>query len=387
MTLTRPPSGRVSGFLLLVLVAALGACNGERRNDEARNASRVGQSPLDFSRVEEVAGGLEVPWALAFPDRSRILVTERAGRVRLIDRGRLRAVPLAKLDVVARGEGGLLGIALHPDFPRRRFAYLYYTAEDGNRVSRFRLSRDFRFRDEKVLLRGIPAGTIHDGGRIAFGPDGMLYVATGETGNPPLAANRRSLAGKLLRLRPDGRVPEGNRFRASPVFSYGHRNPQGFDWDGKGRLYASEHGPSGELGLCCHDEVNLIERGRFYGWPFRAGRVRAMRGDPPERPVAPIAESGAATWAPAGLAVHEPRGGPTSLFVATLRGQRLLRFVLAKGNPRRVARVGVALAGFGRLRAASFGPDGCLYLTTSNRDGRGEPRRNDDRVLRMCPRR
>lgn len=374
---------RGGGRLLSILFAALVAagCGGDGSDGEAFGALGA---PLDFARVETVARGLEVPWALAFPDRRTILVTERRGRVRVIEDGRLRAAPVARIGVVAEGEAGLLGIALHPNFGRQRFAYLYYTARDGNRVSRFRVASDWRFRDEKVIVRGIPAASIHDGGRIAFGPDRLLYVATGDAGSPPRAADRRSLAGKLLRLRPDGRIPAGNPFR-SRVFSYGHRNPQGLGWDRAGRLYASEHGPTGELGLCCRDELNLIRSGRFYGWPFRAGRARGASGRPPQASVAPLVESGSATWAPAGLAVEQPAGSPTSLLVATLRGERLLRAVLTA--PGRVARVETALRGFGRLREATFGPDGCLYLTTSNRDGRGDPRAGDDRVLRVCRRR
>lgn len=351
----------------------------------ARPATRA-QAPLDFGRVQTIAGGLEVPWGLAFPTARAILVTERVGRVRLILNGRLRAQPVATLAVDDIGEGGLLGIAVHPNFARTRLAYLYYTASDGNRVSRFRVAADFRFRGERVLVSGIPSSSVHDGGRIAFGPDGMLYIATGDAGRSTLAADRRSLAGKILRIRPDGKIPGGNPFRGSRVFSYGHRNPQGFDWDDSGRLYAAEHGPSGEVGLCCHDEVNLVQRGRFYGWPFRAGRTGGASGTPPAQPVDPIAESGSATWAPGGLAVYRPSGGRTSLLVATLRGQQLLRFVLAEGNPRRIATVQVALAGVGRIRAAEFGPNGCLYVTTSNRDGRGVPSSRDDRVLRICPR-
>lgn len=224
---------------------------------------------------------------------------------------------------MARGEAGLLGIALHPDFPERRFAYVYYTAADGNRISRFRVGDDLRFRDERVLLEGIPFSAVHDGGRIAFGPDGLLYASTGDAGEPRRAAERGSLAGKFLRLRPDGGIPEENPFDGSPVFSYGHRNPQGFDWDAEERLYASEHGPTGELGLCCHDELNVIVEGAFYGWPFRAGRVQALGGSPPERPIPPIAASGSDTWAPAGVAVHSPEGGPKAVLVANLAGRQL----------------------------------------------------------------
>lgn len=363
--------------LVLLIAGAAAGCSG----------AASGTTPPSFTSVTTVARGLEVPWALAFADSRTMLVTERPGRVRLVVNGRMRRAPILKLAAVAEGEGGLLGLALDPDFPRQRFAYVYYTAREGNRVSRFRVARDFRFSGEKVLLRRIPAGAIHDGGAIAFGPDRLLYITTGDAGTPARAADLRSLAGKILRIRPDGRVPPRNPFPRSPVFSYGHRNPQGIAWDAAGRLYASEHGPTGERGLCCQDELNLIQPGRFYGWPYRAGRARAAPGMPPARPVDPVAESGQATWAPAGLAAFRGPGGVTSLFVATLRGERLLRFNLAKQDPRRITGMQTVLRGYGRLRAAALAPDGCLYLTTSNRDGRGSARRGDDRVLRACPRR
>lgn len=344
-------------------------------------------------RVEEVARGLEAPWSLAFLPDGTILVTERPGRVRVVRGGRLISEPAARLPVAASGEAGLLGIAVHPRYPQQPFAYLYYTRAAGtlrNRLSRFRLvsggPAGLRLIGEKVLLDGIPGGTIHDGGRIAFGPDGMLYVGTGETGRPELAPRRSALGGKILRLRADGRVPEGNPFPGSPVWSYGHRNVQGLAWDRSGHLYASEHGPTGEYGLCCHDEVNLIKPGRFYGWPLLAGRTQAAR--PSEAAlrrvpaaVPPVAESGSATWAPSGIAFLG-----RSLFAATLRGEELRRFDFDPRRADRVVRQIAVLRDRGRLRDVARGPDGCLYVLTSNRDGRGEPRPGDDRLLRLCRR-
>ncbi len=382
---------RALAVLVWVAVVTVSCDGGEEAETAAETSARgtaTEERPsgeLDFARVETVAEGLEVPWALAFADEDTILVTERPGRIRLIEQGHLRGDPVAELDVVAEGEAGLLGIALHPDFQDRRLAYVYYTARDGNRVSRFRVGENFGFEDEEVLLR-VPAGAVHDGGRLAFGPDGLLYVATGDTGRAELAADTATLAGKLLRITPDGAIPADNPFPDSPIFSYGHRNPQGFDWDGAGRLYAAEHGPTGEGGLCCHDEVNLVEQGGFYGWPFFAGRAPAAEGRPRAQPVEPVAESEDDTWAPGGLAVQDAEGLPKALFVATLRAEVVLRVVLRDGDPRAVERMELALDGFGRLRAADFGPDGCLYLTTSNTDGRGVPRPGDDRVLRVCPR-
>ncbi|MGH2758357.1 MAG: PQQ-dependent sugar dehydrogenase [Actinomycetota bacterium] len=347
--------------------------------DDTPDPTQAAPTGLDLANVETIAGGLEIPWELAFVNENTILVTERPGRVRVVEGGQLRAEPVAEIDVRRDGEAGLLGIALHPGFPDERFAYVYYTSAEDNRVSRFPLDGGLRFGAEEVILDGIPAGRIHDGGRIAFGPDGMLYVGTGDAAQPELAAELGSLGGKILRILPDGSTPDDNPFPNSPVYSYGHRNVQGFAWDSRDRMYASEHGPSGELDLCCHDELNRIEAGSFYGWPYRAGNSRAGDGSPPAEAVAPLAESGDDVWAPAGVAVYE-EDGEVILFVANLRGERVQSFTLDSDT---VAPT-TALDGLGRLRAARLGPDGCLYLTTSNRDGRGTPRGEDDRVARAC---
>jgi aldose sugar dehydrogenase len=342
---------------------------------------------LELGEVETVAGGLEVPWGLAFVDDDTILVTERPGRVRVIEDGALRPEPIAEIDAVDEGEGGLLGIALRPDLAGERFVYLYYTAEEGNRVVRRPLGDDLTIGDEEVLLDGIPAGRFHSGGRIAFGPDEHLYITTGDATDPDLSADPDSLAGKILRLAPDGSVPDDNPREGSPVWSSGHRNPQGLAWDDDGNLYASEHGPTGEFGgLCCKDELNRIEPGGFYGWPYSSAGIATGQGEPPTEVQEPVAASGADdTWAPAGTAVIADGEG-TNVFVANLRAQNLLRFVVSPDDPDDVRSTEVALDGLGRLRAAVVGPDDCLYLTTSNTDGRGQPVTDeDDRVLRACP--
>jgi glucose/arabinose dehydrogenase len=361
--------------LALALSLLLVACGDGREPSATPDGTANEVGSLDFGNVETIAGGLEVPWELAFVDERTILVTERPGRVRVIEDGRLREEPVAEIDVRAEGEAGLLGLALHPEFPEERFAYVYYTDGEQNRVSRFPLDDSLRFGAQEIVIDEIPAGPIHDGGRIAFGPDDMLYVGTGDAGGNLRAADRESLAGKILRITPDGDVPDDNPFDGSPVYSYGHRNVQGLDWDAEGRLYASEHGPTGEFGLRGHDEVNAIEAGSFYGWPFRVGMDAGADGSPPAEPVDPLVTSGTQTWAPAGLAVHQG-----SLLVANLRGERLMTIDLAEPDT-----PSTAVDGFGRLRAVRLGPDECLYMTTSNTDSRGSPQDNDDRVLRVCP--
>ncbi len=334
-------------------------------------------------RVDVVVHNLEIPWAADLAPDGRIFLTERPGRIRIVRDGQLDPQPWATFPVAHVGEGGLLGLVLAPDFARTGFVYIYHTyQEDGrlwNRVVRM-VERGGRGEMDRVLLNRIPGAPVHDGGRLKFGPDGKLYITTGDSRQPPLAQDRTSLAGKILRINPDGTIPADNPFPNSPIYSYGHRNPQGLTWHPDTKIFfESEHGPSGEFGLCCHDEVNIIEPGKNYGWPFVAG----MGGAP--QYVDPIAESGAtATWAPSGILI--PRSGPWrgSLLVTALRGTHLRRFVLLQPDFRRVLRQEEYFKGeLGRLRDIEQAPDGSLYLLTNNRDGRGRPSPDDDRLLHI----
>jgi quinoprotein glucose dehydrogenase len=328
-------------------------------------------------RVSTVASGLVVPWDIGFlPDR-RALVTERPGRVRLVDtRGRLRSAPVARVATQARGEGGLLGLAVDPDFARgRRFVYLYVTTASGMQVQRWRW-KGGRLRRDGIVLRGIVAGSIHDSGRLRFGPDERLYVATGDAGRRALAQSAGSLNGRILRLGP-------SKYRRSTrrptIYSKGHRNPQGLDWQPRtGRLWATEHGPSGFDGPSGDDEVNVIRRARNYGWPRVRGRSHGRYAAP--------AHVWSQTVAPSGAAFVTRRGSAWTgdLLVATLRG-RSLRRLDVRGS--RVVRDQALFAGrYGRLRAVTEAPDGSVWVTTSNRDGYGSPQTaRDDRILRIVP--
>jgi glucose/arabinose dehydrogenase len=315
-----------------------------------------------------------VPWALAFAPDGRLFVTERPGRLRVVKDGRLDPEPVATLAVAAQGEAGLMGLALDPRFAETGHLYVCYTAERQgalvNRVARLTL-REGRAGEERVLLDGMRAAPIHDGCRLKFGPDGRLYATMGDAAEPRLAQAKESLNGKVLRLNADGSVPADNPFPGSPVLSLGHRNPQGLAWDAKGRLLAAEHGPSRR------DEINHIQPGKNYGWPDVAGAddpVAQQRGY-----VDPIVESEHDTWAPSGIAWR----GDT-LWIAALRGERLVAISLDADlritNARSLLRRGP-----GRLRDVVVGPDGALYVTTSNRDGRGSVRGGDDKILKVMP--
>ena len=337
---------------------------------------RCDRRPPAPPRVKTVATGLEIPWEIAFLPDGRALVTERPGRVRLLARnGRLQRTPVARIAVSARGEGGLLGLAIDPDFAANRFVYLYYTTAGGMRLERSRFSNG-RLRRERSLVDGIAAGPIHDSGRIAFGPDHRLYMATGDAGDGNLAQRGDSLNGKFLAL-----TPEQYRGAGGPpqIVSSGHRNPQGFAWEpGTGRLTATEHGPTeGVDGPGGYDEVNDIVPGGNYGWPVKFGfdqtgfnaSLRVYR--------EPIAPSGATF-------VTRPGSSWTGSFLfACLRGEDLHRLAFRDG--RIVADHRLLQRRFGRLRTVVEGPRGNLYVLTSNRDGRGSPVRGDDRILRITP--
>src|SRR5687768_885796 len=330
-------------------------------------------------RVETVLTGLEIPWSMNFAPDGRLFVTERPGRVRIVTPGSSSSdLALTIDDVYAQGEAGLLGLALDPDFAQNRFVYIYYSAAIGNRA----VNRIVRYREvnsrlgERVtLLDNIPAANIHDGGRLRFGPDGLLYASAGDAADANLAQDVASLAGKILRLNRDGTTPRDNRF-SSPVYTYGHRNPQGFDWHPtSGDLWAVEHGASG------NDEVNAIRAGRNFRWPRIEGAATMSAMEAPVTFYNPaIAPSGASFYRGQRLPQFA-----NNLFVATLRGTHLLRLTVDTSTRRVTAQERLLEGTYGRLRDVVSGPDGYLYFCTNDRDGRGNPTSSDDQVLRIVP--
>lgn len=320
--------------------------------------------------IEEVAIGLNVPWEIAFLPDGGMLVTERPGMLTVLGKSKF-SIPIE--DAYEESESGLMGLVLHPDFSENHWIYLYYTSRQNsnylNQVVRYKFEGN-KISEKKVIIEYIPGFSHHDGGRIAFGPDGYLYITTGDTTNDDIAQDINSLGGKILRLKDDGSVPDGNPF-GNAVYSYGHRNPQGLAWDNEGRLWSTEHGPSGDPHG--YDEVNLIEIGNNYGWPYILGmQTRAGM-------VAPIINSGISdTWAPAGMAYWNGR-----LFFGGLRGEALYEAVIQDDGSLILKRHFENK--FGRIRAVVLGPDNYLYISTSNRDGRGNEHQGDDRILKINP--
>ncbi|WP_128476630.1 PQQ-dependent sugar dehydrogenase [Halorussus pelagicus] len=324
-------------------------------------------------RIETVTMKLEVPWGVGVAPDGDFFVTERPGRIQRVARDTDRKEQVADLTdtVAARGEGGLLGFALHPEDPDLAYTYQTYDGENGlaNRVIRHRVSEEFA--RESVVLDGIPGASIHDGGRIAFGPEGNLFVTTGDASEGSLAQDRDSLAGKVLRLTPEGEPHPDNPFD-NAVFTYGHRNPQGLAWR-DGTLYATEHGPSTD------DEINVLRARNNYGWPDAKGPSDDDEFTDPVASYTPTVAPGSATFYDG--PVEDWRG---DFFFGTLAGTHLRRVRIDDGGE--VVEQERLLDGeYGRLRTVFTGPDDHLYVTTSNDDGRGTPAPQDDRVLRIQP--
>jgi glucose/arabinose dehydrogenase len=310
-----------------------------------------------------VVSGLEVPWGIAFlPDGSALVGERDTARILRVTAAGTKQVVATLPHVEPSGEGGLLGLAVSPAYARDELVYAYYTSAEDNRVVRFTLATPAQ---QEVMISGIPNAGNHNGGRLVFGPDGMLYVSTGDAGDPSRAQRRDSLGGKVLRLRPTGGAAPGNPF-GNAVWSLGHRNVQGLAFDPQGRLWATEFGQN------TWDEVNLIERGKNYGWPVVEGR-----GTGGGRFVSPKVVWRTEEASPSGLAY-----GGGALHAGALRGRRL--WVMGLDGTSVADPVHRYCDRYGRLRSVVLAPDGgSLWLTTSNCDGRGDCGSGKDVIVRV----
>ena len=381
-------SARLSlSILLLFTLAGLG-CDNAAPTGAAEVAGFETQDKVKF-RVETYVSGLQVPWGFAWLPNKNLLVTERPGRVRLIENGKLRVEPVYTVpDVEPSSESGLMDVSVHPNFAANSFVYLAYSyAKDGKRdkVVRHKFV-DTKFTEPTIIIADMPAAPNHAGMRARFGPDGKLYITVGDATDWELAQNLGSLAGKTLRLNDDGTIPQDNPFIKTPgarseIWSYGHRNAQGLAWQpGSGLMFQTEHGPSSFEGKGSGgDEANIVEAGKNYGWPtIHHTQTR-------DGMVSPLLEYSPAC-APASAAFYNGSQLPDfkgNFFFGCLRSARIIR---VKMNGRSVISQENLFAGvYGRIREIGEGPDGFIYFSTSNRDGRGSPAKEDDRILRIVP--
>jgi glucose/arabinose dehydrogenase len=348
---------------------ASGMATGSSPSEQAAEQTPPAKGSVKVLRT--VTEGLKTPWGLApLPDGDLLVSSRDNGTITRIVEKTGRKTELGTVSGVSpAGEGGLLGIALSPDYASDHMIYAYFTSASDNRIVRLlydeRKPAGEQLGAPDTIFKGIPKGVIHNGGRIAFGPDGLLYAGTGESGQRGLAQDKKSLGGKILRLTPEGDPAPGNPFPNSPVYTYGHRNVQGLAWDSKQRLFASEFGQD------TWDELNAIKPGDNYGWPDAEGRS----GNPEFHN--PIAQWHTDDASPSGIAYV---GG--SVWMAGLKGRRLWRIPL-KGTEAAAAPQAFLIGQYGRLRTVVSAGGDKLWLTTSNTDGRGIPKKGDDRILEL----
>jgi glucose/arabinose dehydrogenase len=377
---------RTITFALGLAVFAL-ACSHPPPGRGAGEFETSAQTQTSF-KVETVIPNLEIVWSIVWAPDGRMIFTERPGRVRVFENGKLRSQPLFTVpDVEPKGESGLMSVVLHPQFAANHLLYLSYAYNTGGqlvRVVRYR-ETPTGFTERKVIIENIPAAQFHAGCRLRFGPDGKLYITTGDATQRELGQRMDSLAGKILRLNDDGTVPSDNPFvsqaQARPeIWTYGHRNSQGIDWQpGTNLLWETEHGPSGFDGPGGGDEVNIIERGKNYGWPVIHHRMTHEGMESPILEYTPACAPASGMFY-RGSSFPQFRG---NFFFGCLVGERIIR--VAMNGRTVVSQENLLEKKYGRIRDIAEGPDGLIYFSTSNRDGRGRPAQDDDRILRLVP--
>ncbi|WP_349408406.1 PQQ-dependent sugar dehydrogenase [Pseudalkalibacillus sp. SCS-8] len=355
-------------FMMVLLIGGLIGCSSDQTEQSADDsttepAAETVQNVAQHEDATILANRLRVPWQINHINETVFYLSGRSGEIYSIkgDSKQKQSVDLNK-EIIAETEGGLLGFLILDGTSEPLEAILYHTyEEDGERLNRVVKVQKQKsvWKETDTLVEGIPGGRIHNGGRLAIGPDDALYITTGDAGHSSLAQDKESLAGKILRINLDGTIPKDNPFPDSPVYSYGHRNPQGLGWTSDGKMYSTEHGSRG------HDELNLILSGGNYGWPV-------IQGDEEEDGMkTPLFHSGDETWAPAGLAIDGSK-----IYVAFLAGEQIRVFDLETGTHE------LWKDGFGRMRDVII-RNGNLYTITNNTDGRGSPKKDDDKLIKF----
>ncbi|MGY5343568.1 PQQ-dependent sugar dehydrogenase [Paenibacillus glucanolyticus] len=354
---------KILAILLLAISLIAGCSEVKQQQTTGKEEGENSVGELSNQRYDVLAENLEAPWSIEKIGNTFYL-TERPGNIVKIENGEMerQRVELNK-ELATAAEAGLLGFVLAPDFQKSNLAYAYYTYEDSsgqfNRIITLHLENNI-WKEGNLLVDKIPSGSYHHGGRLKFGPDEKLYATAGDASESDMAQDPNSLGGKILRLNPDGSIPNDNPFPNSYIYSYGHRNPQGITWLSDGTLYAGEHGND------ANDEINIIESGQNYGWPMIEGYEEQ------EGMVSPLFTSGdEETWAPSGMDYYNEK-----LYVAALRGAAVLEFDLDTGDYREV------ISGLGRVRDVLI-EDDTLYFISNNTDGRGAPQENDDKIYRV----
>lgn len=369
-------------FLLIVLFINFFGC---KTKDSPEKESKLTPQNTAF-KTEVFVKNLEVPWSIVFASQNRVLVNERPGRVRVIENGTLAEKPIHVIKEISNeSEEGLMGLALDPDYNANKIIYLSHAYEDNSgmfvKVISFK-DEGNSLSNERIIFDKIPAARFHAGCRLRFGPDKMLYITTGDAGDREYAQDLAKLHGKILRVSSNGSIPADNPFPGSPVWSYGHRNPQGIDWfPGSDILWETEHGPSGFDGPGGGDEVNVIVKGKNYGWPV------VSHENSQEGMVSPLLVFTPAEAPASGVFIKSDKipGFKNNFLFGCLRGNGIIRVIVDENDKTKVKSHEKIATNYGRIRDITEGPDGYIYFSTSNRDGRGSAKEGDDKIYVIMP--
>jgi glucose/arabinose dehydrogenase len=375
-------------LILLLFALNIYGCTKESKQQLQQENKQQNPPKNSNSTVSEIlvfCENLEVPWSIVFTSPERMLVNERPGRLRIVENGKLIDKPLKVFPEVSSGsEEGLMGLAIDPDYTNNKLIYVSYAYEKGGdlvvKVVRFKDNGD-NLSEETVIIDGLPAARFHAGCRIRFGPDNKLYITTGDAGERKLAQGLDNLYGKILRINADGTIPSDNPFANSPIWSYGHRNPQGIDWHASGTMWSTEHGPSGFDGPGGGDEVNVIIKGGNYGWP------EVSHEDSKEGMISPLLVFTPADAPASGMFYQSGKieEFKNTFLFGCLRGQGIIVVKVKEGDPTKFDSFKKIATDYGRIRDIAEGPDGSIYFSSSNKDGRGNLKKGDDKIYRIMP--